>query len=247
MARKRESLLSAGQLREARARAGLSQQDVADRLGLKQPTVSLWESGRTGPDKGQLRELSAFLDLDTSGDAEDDAPASSPFGEWLSRARAQHGLTRRELAEQARVSEPQIWNIEKGQTRNPRAETRARLTKALGEEPSKETVEITESDAEIPDVGVLTDFDPHDVGDLPSEPGVYVFYDVSDRPIYVGESDSIRQRILTHVDRFWYKRPIVETAAYVRIPNKKLRRQVEATMIRFLKSNAVINKQNVRR
>lgn len=145
------------------------------------------------------------------------------------------------------VSEPQIFNIEKGNTRNPRAETRTKLATALGETPSPETVEITETDAEIPDVGVLTDFAPHDDDDLPEEPGIYLLYDISERPMYVGESDSIRRRLRDHVDKFWFKRPIVETAGYVRIDNSRLRRQVEATMIRFLKSNAVINRQNVRR
>lgn len=247
MPRRRDALLAEGQLKEARARAGLSQQEIAKRLDVTQPTVSNWESGWTGPTRGQVEHLASFLDLAPAADDEQEAPSSSPFGEWLSRTRAQRGLTRRELAESADVSEPQIWNIEKGQTRNPRAETRVRLERALGDEPSLETVRLTESDAEIPDVGTMTDFDPHEESDLPTEPGVYVFYDVSDRPIYVGESDNIRQRLMTHVDRFWYKRPIVDSAAYVRIPNQRLRRQVEATMIRFLKSNAVINKQNVRR
>ena len=91
------------------------------------------------------------------------------------------------------------------------------------------------------------DFDPHNDEDLPAEPGIYVFYDISERPVYVGQSDDIRRRIAGHSDKFWYKRPIVETAAYVKIADKKLRSQVETTMIRFLKSNAVINRQNVRR
>jgi transcriptional regulator with XRE-family HTH domain len=244
---KRAPLLDPGQLREARVRAGLSQQEVADRLGLQQPTISQWERGKTGgPTRAQLARLRAFLDLAAPEDQEEGS-SRSPVGEWLARTRAQRGMTRRELSDAAGVSVPQIFNIEKGQTSNPRAETRQRLAAALGEEPPKDTVEVTETDAQIQDVGVLSDFDPHDSNDLPAEPGVYVFYDVSDRPIYVGESDNIRQRLAQHLDKFWYKRPIVETAAYVRIPNRKLRRQVEATMIRFLKSNAVINKQNVQR
>lgn len=240
-----------GLLREARARAGLSQQDIAARLGVTQPTVSNWEQGRTQPRANQMAELEVFLDLtpeppEGEGD-EDEAPSSSPFGEWLSRTRAQRGMTRKELAERSGVSEPQIFNIEKGNTRNPRSETRTKLADTLGDTPSPETVEITETDAQIPDVGILTDFDPHDDDDLPEDAGIYVLYDISERPVYVGESDSIRRRVRDHADKFWFKRPIVETAAFVRIENNRLRRQVESTMIRFLKSNAVINRQNVRR
>ena len=41
--------------------------------------------------------------------------------------------------------------------------------------------------------------------------------------------------------------PIVQNAAYVGISNKALREQVEKVLIKFLKSNAVLNKQNVDR
>ena len=154
-------------------------------------------------------------------------------------------MTRRQLADASGVTEVQIWNIESGKTLNPRAQTRERLADALGVKTPAETVEVTEEDAIIPEVGKLTDFDPHDDADLPEEPGLYVFYDISDRPTYVGESDNIKRRVTEHADKFWFKRPIVETAAYVRISDTKLRRQVESTLIRFLKSNAVINKQHV--
>lgn len=246
--RRREPLLPEGHLREARVRAGLSQHEVAERLEVTQATVSNWEVGRSSPTRTQVERLGVFLDLSLHSEEDDDsASSSSAFGEWLARVRTERGLTRRELAEQSGVSEPQIFNIEKGKTRNPRQETQAKLSGAIGQDVPDETKQVTEADAEIPDVGVLTDFDPHAEDDWPTEPGVYVLYDISDRPVYVGESDNIRQRLGTHSDRFWFKAPIVETAAYVRIAEQRLRRQVEATMIRFMKSNAVINKQNVRR
>jgi transcriptional regulator with XRE-family HTH domain len=225
------------QLRDARIRAGLSQGDLALRIGVSQATVSTWENGTSQPRTNSADALATVLDLGVETEDAAESPGSSPYGEWLARTRNQQGITRRELADRANVSEPQIWNIETGHTLNPRAETRDRLAKALGSEPSPETVSVTQQDAEIPDVGILTDFDPHNDDDLPPEPGIYVFYDISERPVYVGQSDDIRRRIAGHADKFWYKRPIVETAAYVRIADKKLRSQVETTMIRFLKSN----------
>ena len=74
-----------------------------------------------------------------------------------------------------------------------------------------------------------------------------MFYDVSQRPIYVGMSDDVRRRILDHSEKFWFKAPIVETGSYVEIKDKTLRRQVETLLIKFLKSNAVLNRQNVER
>ncbi len=95
--------------------------------------------------------------------------------------------------------------------------------------------------------GQLTDFDPNNDDDLPDAPGVYVFYDISQRPIYVGESGNIAGRIRQHRDKFWFKPPIVELGAYIAIYEDGLRKSVEKVLIRFLKSNAVINKQNVDR
>lgn len=242
---------SPDELRRERVRVGWSQGELASRLGVSQPTVSTWENGTSEPRSQNLAALSRLLDIQGTGSTEGaqqaEAPTTSPFGEWLIRVRTRLDMTRRELSEQSGVSEPQIWNIETGKTLNPQAQTRERATTVLGETPSEETIQVTEDEAAIPNLGALTDFDPHDAADLPDEPGVYVFYDVSERPVYVGQSDSIKRRVNDHDHAFWFKRPIVETAAYVRITDPALRLQIETIMIRFLKSNAVINQKNVRR
>lgn len=91
------------------------------------------------------------------------------------------------------------------------------------------------------------DFDPHNPDDRPAVSGVYVLYDIAERPIYVGEGGNIKKRIKDHEEKFWFKQPIIETAAFVKIEDERLRKQVETVLIRFLKSNAVINKKNVDR
>lgn len=243
--------LTGSEIKNARVRVGLTQTELAERLGVAQTAVSAWELGKSQPRADKLGGLARVLGLRTiepSPDEEFDAPSgSSAFGEWLSRTRNEKKLTRHNLAALSEVSHAQIWNIENGQTLNPRAATRERLERALQAHAPQEAVEQTERDAEIPNVGHLTDFNPHDANDLPSEPGVYVLYDISERPIYVGESAEISSRIRDHADKFWFKPPIVETASYVRIDNKRLRGQVEQTMIKFLKSNAVVNQKHVRR
>jgi transcriptional regulator with XRE-family HTH domain len=242
---------SPDELRRERVRVGWSQDDLASRLGVSQPTVSTWENGTSEPRSQNLAALSRLLDIQGVRPAEDasqaEAPTTSPLGEWLIRVRTRRNMTRRELSEQSGVSEPQIWNIETGKTLNPQAQTRERLTTVLGETPSEETIQVTEDEAAIPDLGALTDFDPHDAANLPDESGVYVFYDISERPVYVGQSDNIKRRVSDHDQAFWFKWPIVDTAAYVRITDPALRLQIETIMIRFLKSNAVINQKNVRR
>jgi hypothetical protein len=70
---------------------------------------------------------------------------------------------------------------------------------------------------------------------------------ISDRPIYVGQGQKISARLRDHVEKFWFRPPIVQNAAFVGIDNKELREQIEKVLIKFLKSNAVLNQQNVDR
>jgi hypothetical protein len=74
-----------------------------------------------------------------------------------------------------------------------------------------------------------------------------VLYDISQRPLYVGQGKVIDKRIRDHNDKFWFRSPIVETASFVQINSRELRERVEAVLIKFMKNNAVINKQHVDR
>ena len=150
------------------------------------------------------------------------------------------GLSITRLAEESGVGYATIANVESGRTQNPRAEARDRLATALGVTEPAAVTAATEEAAEVEGVGQFVDFDPHEVASRPKDPGIYVFYDVSDRPIYVGESDAISRRIRSHEEKFWFKRPIVERASYIKIADPELRRQIERILIRFLKSNAVL-------
>lgn len=166
---------------------------------------------------------------------------------WLTKTRLEKNISVPELAASAGVSPQAVYNIESGRILNPRQETIRRLERALGKEIPKEAKEEIREEAKIEGVGELIDFDPHSDNDLPAVAGIYVLYDISERPIYVGQGADIRSRIRSHRDKFWFKQPIVHTAAYVKIEEKSLREKVETLLIRFLKSNAVINKQNVER
>ncbi len=157
------------------------------------------------------------------------------------------GLSRKQLAEESDISQVQIFNIETGRTTNPRDTTRTQLEKVLQEKPPGKTVKAVEKSAQVAGVGRMSDFDPHNEEDFPKEPVIYVLYDISNRPIYVGKSEDIRGRLRNHLDKFWYRRPIVETGAYLRVDDSTLRAQLEETLIKFLKSNAVINQRLVDR
>lgn len=244
--------LKPDEIRTSRIEAGLTQAELAERFGVSQTTISSWETGKGIPSDEDLKVLGHILlpDVGRQRPAEGEAPESTSlqqYGDWIAAARAKKNFTRAQLAQRAGVSVPAVYSIETGRT-NPRASTRRKLELALAEKPPTSLVTAVQEEAEIKGVGSFEGFDPHDAAEWPGEPGVYVFYDISDRPIYVGESGDIRKRIKSdHQEKFWYKRPIVETASYVKVSDQKLRRQLENTMIKFLKSNAVINKRQVDR
>jgi transcriptional regulator with XRE-family HTH domain len=240
-------------LRRARLAQGISQGALAEKVGVSQATVSNWEKDKGKPDDTERKKLVQILGrFDTAkkasrSDTDDEISDGNPFGEWLRRAREAADLTVHELSEASGVSVPQIYNLETGRSTNPRPATRTRLEGALDTSVPDDVRTDVEEEQAIEGLGQLTDFDPHDDEDRPTCPGVYVFYDVSQRPIYVGKARSIEKRVKDHEEKFWFKRPIVDSAAYVEIKDQTLRHQVEQVLIKFLKSNAVINKQSVER
>jgi transcriptional regulator with XRE-family HTH domain len=233
-------------IRRAREREGLTQAALGHKVRVAQPTVAVWESGGglTEANRKNLERVLGPLSVrkGAQGSTVPDAEISS-FGVWLRDQRGKASMSVPELAKSSGVSAPAIYNVETGKIQNPQAATRDKLGKALKQSVPQQVVTDTEREQVIAGLGSLTDFDPYGKKDWPQCAGVYVLYDVSQRPIYVGEGGKISSRLIQHFDKFWFKSPIVEFGSYIEVADQKLRRQLEQTMIRFLKSNAVINKQ----
>lgn len=241
-------------LQRRRLSEGLSQKELGDKIGgVSQTLVSFWETGKSEPNEAQLSKLEKVLgplgDLSPSTElSERERPTTGALGAWLRKARAAAGLSVAELADASGLTRVAIYNIESGRSLNPRSESRARLAKALKTTVPGDVTKEAEQEQEVEGLGSLTDFDPHNDKDRPAAPGVYVFYDVSDRPVYVGKSQEISKRVGEHAkNAFWFRRPIVDHGAYLKIADPKLRHQVEQVLIKFLKSNAVLNEQSVDR
>ncbi len=241
-------------IRRNRIRNAWSQAELAEKVGVSQVTVFNWEIGKsTVKPQQKMSVLEALGISKDSATKQADIPVEqeqqgpSAFGSWLSRVRLERKMSVGELAMKAGLSAPAIYNIESGRIDNPRAETVRRLEKALGEELPTETKEEIRQEATVEGVGEFFEFDPLNKQDWPDVPGIYVLYDISERPIYVGQGSSIKRRIQDHEEKFWFKSPIVSTAAYIKVPDAELRMKFETILIRFLKRNAVINKQHVER
>lgn len=228
----------------------MTQQRFGDILGVAQPVVSQIETGVISPTQGQVGVIiEEFGTEPFREESVSELTDSGLLSNWLRSAMKDASMSIRDLAEKTGMSRVPIDNILKGTTANPRVRTIEKLEEALGITIDNDINAEIERDADlgVDGVGAFTDFDPYDWNDVPDCPGIYVFYDISDRPIYVGEGQSIRARCRKHEEKFWYKSPVVYKASYVDVPEQKLRRQIEKVMIRFMKSNAVINKQLVKR
>ncbi len=232
----------ANSIRDGRLGVGLSQQKLAALLGVTQGTISNWESGKGGPDQSQQRVLDRVLGADSAQD--EWGEGQTPLAAWLGRALVEKGFTVPELAEETELSVATIYNLLSGRASNPQKRTLARIEKALGQ--TFEGIGPDEPAGDVP-IGELIDFDPHDGEFLPDEPGVYVFYDITNRAVYVGQGGSVAKRVRDHDQNYWFKKPIVQNAAYVKVQDSRLRNQLETVLIQFLKSNALLNQKKTKR
>ena len=170
------------------------------------------------------------------------------FGDWLRQQMAEKDVSITRLSELSGLTYPGIWNIVEGNTRSPRDETRKRLAKALEARIPKAVEEATEAESnEIPGYEWTT-FTPSDLNTIPDQAGVYVFYDITDRPVYVGKSNSsVRGRIKDHSTRFWFKSPLVVTGGFIPVPEKAMCDTIESILIKFLRKHALLNEKGKRR
>lgn len=177
----------------------------------------------------------------------------NPYGAWLQEAMEESKFTVAKLVEKSGISAPAIYAILSGRSKNPQQETRRLLERAVRKQfagaDDKPKVEHTPNAVAPEGMGEFSDFDPYNDDLLPELPGIYVFYDISNRPIYVGKAvkgtRTIKSRVREHQDKFWFKRPLVESGAFIPIHDEVLCAQVEKALIKFLKDNAVINKHYV--
>ena len=119
-------------VRKRRLDLGLTQKEVACRLGVDAMTVNNWETGRREPGPGIRSKLRAFLGRDLPVQGSDLGAHETP-GSRLRRRRLELGLCQKELAGALGVSPDVPGGWEDGRHR-PGRNLRARLAVALGED-----------------------------------------------------------------------------------------------------------------
>jgi transcriptional regulator with XRE-family HTH domain len=176
---------------------------------------------------------------------EDMLPFPQPsFSDWLVREMDKQKVSIQELAVRTRITYAGIWNIVKGNTQSPREETRKRLSEALNRTVPGDLEQEIKQDALTG--YIWNDFTPTDVQSIPELGGVYVFYDITDRPVYVGKSRSnVRTRVKDHQTRFWFKPPLVVRGSFLAIDDPDMCDKIEMILIRFLGNHALLNSKGV--
>lgn len=151
------------------------------------------------------------------------------------------------MARKAGIATTTVYLRESGRIKNPRQDTVRKLEDALKEGFPKDAAQELSQESSVAGLGELEDFDPNEESEWPLGAGVYVLYDISERPICVGQGESVRRRLIDHQQKFWFKQPLIQTGSFLPIRDATLRRQVETLLIKFLRKNAFLNKQNVDR
>lgn len=170
----------------------------------------------------------------------------STFGDWLRREMERQNVSIPDLVAKTGITYPGIWNIVKGNTASPRQETREKLARALDEQVPLEIEKQIEIEATSVPGLTWVDFTPSDLETIPQTGGVYVFYDITDRPVYVGMSkNNVRNRVKDHQTRFWFKEPLVVRGALLTISDGDLCSKIEVILIKFLGKHALLNSRGV--
>ncbi len=111
---------------------GLTQREVAERVGVTMGTISRWCRGRTAPDPElQVRLQEALQSLDREKATQPRQPPDPGFTTWLRARRRERGLSLAELAASLGLSTVTLQNWSTGR-RRPHPASRPGLARALG-------------------------------------------------------------------------------------------------------------------
>lgn len=122
-------------IREARIKAGLTEKELGDAIGISGERIFLYESCYTNPNINTLMKIASYLSLDLSFISEDMEKKYSitgmQTGAIIRKYRLKSGMSRRELAVRAGITIDTVVSYECGK-RNPKINTLKKFADALG-------------------------------------------------------------------------------------------------------------------
>jgi transcriptional regulator with XRE-family HTH domain len=222
-----------------------TQTQLADKLNVSQALISFWEKGSQRPNPEMREKLVEVFEAGFS----DEETFGMSLGEWLRSKREEEKLSIVELAEKAGLSWLAIKLIEDGVTQSPHRATLKSLEKVLGKLPSMQSNDVE-------DARKVEGFDFEGVFDIEEWkrrsqtgekiPCIYVIYDKSSRPVYIGQTNDLYVRFKNHEREFWWKEPIAQRYAYIVVKDAEFRKKAEKVMIKLAGTHALLNEQHAK-
>lgn len=111
-----EGGIKGNRMKEARIRAGYGVAELANLIGVSQPVISYFESGRRVPTINNLQKIAEALGVSVAYLGDFESLPESTFAEKVKKARLYHGLLKKDFALLIGVDTKTIQNWETGRT-----------------------------------------------------------------------------------------------------------------------------------
>lgn len=166
----------------------------------------------------------------------------SQFGSWLGDSMSQKSMSASQVARLAECDPGTVRNIVSGKIKTPSTQMIERISKAISETIPVDVLKEINAESMIDVPGDFIEFNPFDDSSVPERGGVYVLYGPTDSVLYVGKSKNARTRIRSHREKKWFVEPIVKFGMFFNAEEDDERDKLERILIKFLRSNAWLNK-----
>ena len=227
---------------------GASGYALAKHAGCDPKTVSMICKGQIkNPSETMMEKLRKSIDEIKSGmgskSSDDELNDVIDFAEWLRIQMEAKSLNRNQLANIAGCHHTTLTSILNRRIENPSNEMMDKLRKALEEEIPQAVVEVINEKKTFENKqDVWDDFNPHDADSIPNKPGVYALFSPTNVVMYVGMAKNVRSRIAEHRQKKWFLEDIIEYGMLFYSEDPADRARIENILIKFLRSNAWLNK-----
>ena len=227
---------------------GLSGYALAKHAGCDPKTVSMICKGEIkNPSETMMERLRTSIDEIKSGItnqiSDKDKTDAIDFSEWLRLHMEAKSLNRNQLAKLAGCHHTTLTAILNRRIENPSNEMMEKLRNALEEEIPQKVADIIKKKKIFENKqDVWDDFNPHDHDSIPNKPGVYALFSPTNVVMYVGKAQNVRSRIASHREKKWFLEDIIEYGMLFYSDDPDDRTRIEDILIKFLRSNAWLNK-----
>jgi transcriptional regulator with XRE-family HTH domain len=227
---------------------GLSGYALAKHAGCDPKTVSMICKGEIkNPSETMMERLRTSIDEIKSGItnqiSDKDKTDAIDFSEWLRLQMEAKSLNRNQLAKLAGCHHTTLTAILNRRIENPSNEMMEKLRNALDEEIPQKVADIIKKKKIFENKqDVWDDFNPHDHDSIPNKPGVYALFSPTNVVMYVGKAQNVRSRIASHREKKWFLEDIIEYGMLFYSDDPDDRTRIEDILIKFLRSNAWLNK-----